>query len=67
MVAAAKEAVKRLSGQVDFVEYKYTSRENIARCRAMGVKQLPSLYINGKLAYSSLIPAVEELVEKIKG
>jgi len=46
------------------VEYKYTSRENIARCRAMGVKQLPSLYINGKLAYSSLIPAVEELVEK---
>lgn len=66
MVAAAKEAVKRLSGQVDFVEYKYTSKENIARCRAMGVKQLPSLYINGKLAYSSLIPAVEELVEKIK-
>lgn len=65
MVAAAKEAVKRLSGQVDFVEYKYTSRENIARCRAMGVKQLPSLYINGKLAYSSLIPSVEELVEKI--
>ncbi|MCX7786968.1 MAG: thioredoxin family protein [Spirochaetes bacterium] len=66
MVEAAKEAVKRFQGQVDLVEYKYTVRENVARCRVMGVKQLPSLYINGELAYSSLIPAVEELVEKIQ-
>lgn len=66
MLEAAKEAVKRFEGKVDLVEYKYTLRENVARCRAMGVKQLPSLYINGELAYSSLIPAVEELVEKIQ-
>jgi len=66
MLEAAKEAVKRFEGKVDLVEYKYTVRENVARCRAMGVKQLPSLYINGKLAYSSLIPAVEELVNKIR-
>ncbi len=65
MLEAAKEAVKRFEGKVDLVEYKYTVKENVARCRAMGVKQLPSLYINGELAYSSLIPAVEELVEKI--
>ena len=66
MLEAAKEAVKRFEGKVDLVEYKYTVRENVARCRAMGVKQLPSLYINGELAYSSLIPAVEELVDKIR-
>lgn len=66
MLEAAKEAVKRFEGKVDLVEYKYTVRENVARCRVMGVKQLPSLYINGELAYSSLIPAVEELVDKIQ-
>jgi uroporphyrinogen decarboxylase len=32
----------------------------------MGVKQLPSLYINGQLAYSSIIPAVEELMDRIR-
>ncbi len=66
MLEAAKEAVKRFQGKVDLVEYKYTIRENVARCRAMGVKQLPSLFINGELVYSSIIPAVEELVEKIR-
>jgi len=66
MLEAAKEAVKRFKGKVDLVEYKYTVRENVARCRAMGVKQLPCLYINGELVYSSLIPAVEELVDKIR-
>lgn len=66
MYAAASDAVKRLGGAADLVEYKYTVRQNIARCGAMGVKQLPSLYINGELAYSSIIPAVDELVEKIR-
>ncbi len=66
MVEAAKEAVKRLNGTADLVEYKFTVKNNIARCVKMGVKQLPSLYINGKLAYSSIIPAVEELVKKIE-
>jgi len=66
MYAAASDAVKRLNGAADLIEYKYTVRQNIARCGAMGVKQLPSLYINGELAYSSIIPAVDELVEKIR-
>jgi len=66
MYAAASDAVKRLGGAADLVEYKYTVRQNIARCGAMGVKQLPSIYINGELAYSSIIPAVDELVEKIR-
>ncbi|MFQ3621838.1 MAG: hypothetical protein SNJ78_12960 [Spirochaetales bacterium] len=63
---AAKEVVKRFKGKVDLVEYNYPVRENFARSQAMGVKQLPSLYINGQLAYSPLIPAVEELVDRIQ-
>jgi len=50
----------------DVVEYKYTQLEQIKRCQLVGVKNLPSLYINGKLAWSSIIPAKQMLLEKIK-
>ena len=48
------------------VEYKFTEKENIARCIKMGVKNLPSIYINGKLKFSSLIPSREELEQAIR-
>jgi len=66
MLEAAKEAVARFRGKADIVEYKFTIKDNIARCVRMGVKQLPSLYLNGQLAYSSIIPTVEELAKKIE-
>lgn len=66
MLAAANDAAKAMAETVDVVEYKYTTMENIARCREVGVKQLPSIYINGKLAFSSLIPSREELIGRIK-
>jgi uroporphyrinogen decarboxylase len=66
MLESAKEAVKRFGDKVDLVEFKFTIKDNIARCVKMGVKQLPSLYLNGKLEYSSIIPTVEELSGKIE-
>jgi len=63
---AALRATAEFAGQVEIVEYKFTQKENIARVMKMGVKNLPSLYINGELAYSSLIPSNRELVEKIQ-
>jgi uroporphyrinogen decarboxylase len=48
------------------VEYKFTEKENVARVVKMGVKNLPSIYINGELAYSSIIPSNRELIEEIK-
>ncbi len=65
MWAAAQDAVKAMEAEVDLIEYKYTDPQNIARCREVGVKQLPSIYINGELAYSSIIPSREELIKKI--
>ncbi len=61
MMASAMDAKKYYGDKIDVVEYKYTSPENIARCGAMGVKQLPSIYINGQLKYSSIIPSRDEL------
>lgn len=65
MLNAAQRAAAELAGQVDLVEYKFTSPENIARVMKMGIKNLPSLYINGELAYSSLIPSNRELLAQI--
>lgn len=66
MMGAATAAKAHFGDAIDMVEYKYTVKENIARCKAMGVKNLPSMYINGKLAFSSLIPSRDELTRAIE-
>ncbi len=60
MWASACDAKAAYGDKIDVVEYKYTTREGIARSKKMGVKNLPSLYINGKLYYASIIPSQEE-------
>jgi len=66
MLSAAQRAYEELSGQVDMVEYKITVPENVARMKRMGVKNLPSILINGELKFSSIIPSNRELIETIK-
>ncbi len=65
MLGAAQRAVSELAGLVDMVEYKFTRPENVARVMKMGVRNLPSLYINGELKFSSIIPSNRELLEEI--
>lgn len=65
MMNMVNEAKKIYGDKIDTVEYKFTVKENIARCMKMGVKNLPSLYINGQLKYSSIIPSIEELKAEI--
>jgi uroporphyrinogen decarboxylase len=66
MMGAANDAKAHFGDEIDIIEYKYTERESIARCKAVGVKNLPSMYINGKLVYSSIIPSRQELYDKIE-
>ncbi len=66
MMGAANDAKKHFGEKIDIIEYKFTERESIARCKVMGVKNLPSIYLNGKLAYSSIIPSRQELFAKIE-
>jgi uroporphyrinogen decarboxylase len=67
MFVAATRAVREIGTPIDIVEHKFTRRENVARCMKMGVKNLPSIYINGELKYSSIIPSNEELLETLRG
>ena len=66
MKGAAVVAKETFGDAIDMVEYKFTEKENIARCKKMGVKNLPSIYINGKLKFSSLIPSKDELEAAIR-
>ena len=63
---AAKEMKGVFGETIDLVEYKFTVRENIARCVKMGVAKLPSIYLDGELAYSSIIPSRAELEARIR-
>jgi uroporphyrinogen decarboxylase len=66
MWGAALRASQELGTKVDIVEYKFTERENVARCLKMGVKNLPAIFINGQLKYSSIIPSNDQLLAEIK-
>ena len=57
---------KTFDDAIDMVEYKFTLKENIARCKKMGVPNLPSMYINGELKFRSLVPSKEELEGAIR-
>ncbi len=66
MKAAAMNIKEEYEKDIDVVEYKYNSRGNIARMNKVGVKQLPSIYINGELKFSSIVPNKEELIEELE-
>ena len=66
MMNAANIAKEKYGDAIDVVEYKFTSKENIARCKKMGVPNLPSMYINGQLKFRSIIPSKEELEAAIE-
>jgi uroporphyrinogen decarboxylase len=51
---------------VDIVEYRFTERSNLPRFIKMGIKNLPAIYINGELKYSSIIPSSEALQAEIQ-
>jgi len=65
MLAVAMDAQDAFGDKIDVIEYKYTEPQNIARCREMGIEQLPSIYINGQLKHSSIIPTLDELSAEI--
>lgn len=66
MMDAANVAKENFGDKIDLIEYKFTEKINIARCKKMGVTNLPCIYINGELKWSSIIPSKEELFSVIE-
>jgi len=66
MMGAAVAAKEHFGDKIDMIEYKFIEKENIARFKKMGVTNLPAIYINGKLKFSSIIPNKEELHKAVE-
>lgn len=66
MWGVAQDAKKHFGDKIDVVEYMYNTPENISRIKKIGVKQLPSLYLNGEMKYSSIIPNLDDLIHQIE-
>ncbi|MEG0373978.1 MAG: uroporphyrinogen decarboxylase family protein, partial [Enterococcus sp.] len=66
MERAAMLSKDEFGDKVDIRVYKYCIKEDIARTQKMGVQHLPSIYINGKLQWSSIIPSKKELIEVLE-
>ena len=66
MWASATDMKAHFGDKIDVVEYRYNNLPDISRTKKMAVKQLPSLYLNGKMIYSSIIPNPEDLIKQIE-
>ncbi|MCG3209512.1 MAG: hypothetical protein FOGNACKC_03139 [Anaerolineae bacterium] len=66
MLGAAERVTAELAGQVDMVEYRFTRPENVARMKKLGGQHLPTIYVNGQLKYSSIIPSNQQFLAELQ-
>lgn len=66
MVTAAQEAAKAYGAGVDVREHKITGRGGLGYMTKLGVSAIPSICIDGKEAFASIIPDRKELVSRLK-
>jgi hypothetical protein len=67
MKAAADDMIGIFGdAKVKVIERKILEPENIARLGLLGVANLPSIAVNGKVTHVSLIPSRAELEEEIR-
>lgn len=66
MLAAVEDIYDQVKDIAEYRVYKYCVKDDIPRFAAMGLKNLPTICINGEQKFISIIPSSEELVETIK-
>ena len=66
MVKSVEDAYDDLKDYADYVVYRYNIKEDIARTAKMGLKNLPTMCIDGEPVYISIIPDHDELVAEVK-
>lgn len=66
MVDLVKDHYDRISDIADYTVYRYNRREDIARTVKMGLTNLPTICINGKPAWVSIIPGADEFIAAVR-
>lgn len=65
MTLAAMQMKHEFGDKIDVIEHKITEPENVVKVTKLGLKNLPSLLINGEPKFISIIPNRKELKEII--
>lgn len=66
MVAAARKACEEIGQGVEWIEHKITGREGLAYLTKLNVSNIPTICIDGKAEFISLIPDHATLVTAIR-
>jgi hypothetical protein len=65
MLAAVADLPQDIKDKIDYHEWSLRNREGIEMFKKFNARSLPSIAINEKLCFESLIPTQEELIEAI--
>lgn len=65
MVKSVTDIYDEIKDMADYVVYKYFIREDIARTAKMGLKNLPTMCLDGESVYISIIPDRDELIAEV--
>jgi len=66
MVKAVMDAAARLSDKVEVREHKITTRSGLGHMAKLGVGQIPTICIDGKVEFPSLIPDITTLIATLE-
>lgn len=66
MVGAVNKAASHLSKPVQVKEHRISSREGLAAMKKLGVQNIPTICIDGRVAFASIIPDQKRLIARIE-
>jgi uroporphyrinogen decarboxylase len=65
MVKSVTDSFDEIRDMAEYVVYKYFIKEDIARTAKMGLKNLPTMCMDGESVYISIIPDRDELIAEV--
>jgi hypothetical protein len=66
MAESVKVLPEDIKAIIDVYEWDMRTREGVLRFRELKAKSLPSVALDGKLVWESIIPMQEEIIAKIQ-
>jgi MtaA/CmuA family methyltransferase len=66
MVKAVENAVKYFGDKVEFTEHRIKEKEGVQMMVSLGVRNLPTIVIDGKVEFISQIPPISKIQDCIK-
>ncbi|MCH4184681.1 MAG: uroporphyrinogen decarboxylase family protein [Eggerthellaceae bacterium] len=65
MVNSVADNYDEIKEDADYVVYRYCIKEDVARTMKMGLKNLPTMVIDGEPKFISIIPSKQELLDAV--